>query len=73
MSKRFLILFVLLIFIGGLLSSWDFNQKREVKPRVEVNKEEDKNQKIALVIGNASYKNLLLKTLSMMQSIWQMC
>ncbi|MGD2085779.1 MAG: caspase family protein [Candidatus Aminicenantes bacterium] len=60
MSRKFLILFVLLIFIGGLLSSGDFSQKREVRPK-ESKKAEDKNQKIALVIGNASYKKSPLK------------
>lgn len=60
MSRKFLILFVFLIFIGGLLSSQEPTQKRGVRP-VEPKKEENKNQKIALVIGNASYKESPLK------------
>jgi len=60
MSRKFLILFVFLIFIGGLLSPQEPTQKRGVKP-VESKKEKDKNQKIALVIGNSAYKESPLK------------
>ena len=61
MSRKFLILFVLLIFIVGFLASREAIQERGVKPVVEKKKEENKNQKIALVIGNASYKESPLK------------
>ena len=54
MLRKFLILFVLMIFMGGLLSSQEFVKKRGVKPVVEKKNEENKNQKIALVIGNSS-------------------
>ena len=60
MSRKFLILFVLLIFIGGLLSSRESIQKRGARPK-ESKKEEDRNQKIALVIGNSAYKKFPLK------------
>lgn len=60
MSRKFLILFALLIFIGGLLASQESIQKRGVRPAESI-KKKDRNQKIALVIGNSSYKEYPLK------------
>lgn len=61
MSSKLLVLFVVFFFTNCLLYSQDIKPKRGVKLITENEIDENKDQRIALVIGISSYKESPLR------------